>query len=303
MQAATGAASQSAASSTSAAASQHGFWVEARLARDGLAYTYQEFMHYYGACGHQRWHYASQPGDQRRLARNGRAYTYQEFMDYYGGCGGTRWQAARAPQLQQDTNSEVRYELSFDGVKKYKSSVEAMIDSNYRDLCGEDLVNAYAADILRTEQRLQSEDSVKGCRLLRERLQLLRQKTAELTRSRKSLDTVQGDSDAMSGLYVDVYTIFFRAALTGEELGSRCLDAANPSGWSYASVLRSANLNPLQYRILKEGETLDPNQVLADKYPLRLKEEDFDQQGELHLELVRVEEPLTPRLCQEWLSR
>jgi len=35
---------------------------------------------------------------------------------------------------------------------------------------------------------------------------------------------------------------------------------------------------------------LDPNHVLADKYPLRLKEEDFDQQGELHLELVRVED-------------
>jgi len=65
-------------------------------------------------------------------------------------------------------------------------------------------VNAYAADILQTEQRLQSEDLApvyttdadreKGRRLLRERLQLLRQKTAELTRSRKSHDTVQGDS-------------------------------------------------------------------------------------------------------------
>ena len=35
---------------------------------------------------------------------------------------------------------------------------------------------------------------------------------------------------------------------------------------------------------------LDPNHVLAGKYPLRLKAEDFDQQGELHLELVRVED-------------
>ena len=92
----------------------------------------------------------------------------------------------------------------------------------------------------------------------------------------------------MSELHVDVYTIFFRAA--GEELGSRCVEATNPSGWSYASALRSANLNPHQYRILKAGEVLDPNHVLADKYPLRLKEEDFDQQGELHLELVRVED-------------
>ena len=58
------------------------------------------------------------------------------------------------------------------------------------------VANAYAADILQTEQRLQSEDLApvyttdadreKGRGLLRERLQLLRQKTAELTRSRKS---------------------------------------------------------------------------------------------------------------------
>jgi len=34
---------------------------------------------------------------------------------------------------------------------------------------------------------------------------------------------------------------------------------------------------------------LDPNHVLAENFPLRLKREDFDEQGELHLELVRVE--------------
>jgi len=103
-------------------------------------------------------------------------------MDYYGNCGHTHWQAARRPQLQQGTNSEIRYELNLEGVKMYGSLVEAMIDSKYRDLCGEDLVNAYAADILETERRLDT-DREKGCRLLSERLQLLRQKTAELTRS------------------------------------------------------------------------------------------------------------------------
>jgi len=144
-----------------------------------------------------RAHGASQPGGQRRLAKDGLAYTYQEFMEYYGDRGDERWQAARAPQLQQGTHSETRYELNLEGVKMYSSLMEAMIDSKYRGLCGEDLVNAYAADILQTEQRLQSQhfayfldtDLNKGRRLLCERLQLLRQKTAELTRSRKSHDT------------------------------------------------------------------------------------------------------------------
>ena len=123
MQAATGAASQSAASSTSAAASQRGVWGDAGGA-----------------------HCASQPGNQQRLARDGFAHAYPEFINYDGACGDERWQAARAPQLQQGTNSEVRYELNLEGVKMYSSLVEAMIDYNYRDLCGEDLVNAYAAD-------------------------------------------------------------------------------------------------------------------------------------------------------------
>jgi len=68
------------------------------------------------------------------------------------------------------------------------------------------------------------------------------------------------------------------------------VEAANPSGWSYASALRSANLNPFQYRILKGTKMLDPNHVLAEKLPLRFKREDFDEQGELHLGLVRADE-------------
>ena len=106
----------------------------------------------------------------------------------------------------------------------------------------------------------------------------------------------------MSELYVDVYTIFFRAALTGEELGSRCVDAANPSGWSYASALRSADLNPFQYWIVKGTERLDPNHVLAEKLPLRFKREDFDKQGELHLDLVRADEQTTQPFCSNQLT-
>jgi len=73
-------------------------------------------------------------------------------------------------------------------------------------------------------------------------------------------------------------------------MGSLRVEAANPSGWSYASALRSANLNPFQYRILKGTKMLDPNHVLAEKLPLRFKREDFDEQGELHLGLVRADE-------------
>ena len=39
------------------------------------------------------------------------------------------------------------------GVILYDSLEEAMIDSQYMGLCGKDLVNAYADDILQTEQR------------------------------------------------------------------------------------------------------------------------------------------------------
>jgi len=94
-------------------------------------------------------------------------------------------------------------------------------------------------------------------------------------------------------LRVDVYTIFFRAALTGQIMGRLHVAAADPSGWSYASALRSADLNPFQYWIVKGTERLDPNHVLAEKLPLRFKREDFDEQGELHLDLVRADEQTT----------
>ena len=51
-----------------------------------------------------------------------------------------------------------------------------MMDLNYKGLRGEDLVNAYTADILEVEQRLGSVRE-KNCNILQERLQLLRRKT------------------------------------------------------------------------------------------------------------------------------
>jgi len=144
--------------------------------------------------------FISQPGDERRLARDGLAYTYQQFIDYYGVYGNACWQAAKAPPPRRGTISEVDYELNLEGVKMYDSLMEAMIDSKYRDLCGKDLVNAYADDILQTEQRLQS-PAEKGCRLLSERLQLLRQKLAELTRDDEEYAESSGEPDREESEY------------------------------------------------------------------------------------------------------
>ena len=67
----------------------------------------------------------------------------------------------------------------------YSSLVEAMMDLKYKDLRGEDLVNAYTADVLEVEQRLGSV-SEKNCSILQERLQLLRRKAAEASSARVS---------------------------------------------------------------------------------------------------------------------
>jgi len=42
---------------------------------------------------------ASHPGYQRRVANDGFAHTYQQFVDYYGESGDARWQAAQQRQL------------------------------------------------------------------------------------------------------------------------------------------------------------------------------------------------------------
>ena len=62
---------------------------ERRIADDGRAYTFQEFLDHYGECtGTVKWNTASDDGhlagEERRIANDGRAYTFHEFLDHYG---------------------------------------------------------------------------------------------------------------------------------------------------------------------------------------------------------------------------
>ena len=64
-------------------------------------------------------------------------------------------------------------------IKIYDSLVEAMIDLRFKDLHGEDLMSAYLIDIAALEQRVDNVNEL-GCRILQERLGLLRRKAEEL---------------------------------------------------------------------------------------------------------------------------
>jgi len=65
---------------------------ERRIARDGNAYTYQEFRKHYGRA--KEWHDAEQP--ERRYAKDGHAYTCSEFISWYGHNRGMKeWDTAR----------------------------------------------------------------------------------------------------------------------------------------------------------------------------------------------------------------
>ena len=66
-------------------------------------------------------------------------------------------------------------------VKPYNSLVEAMIDLKFKNLHGEDLMRAYLDDIAAVEQRVDTV-SEKGCRILQERLTLLRRKAEVLAK-------------------------------------------------------------------------------------------------------------------------
>eukprot|EP00931_Biecheleriopsis_adriatica_P040641 TRINITY_DN23296_c0_g1_i1.p1 TRINITY_DN23296_c0_g1~~TRINITY_DN23296_c0_g1_i1.p1 ORF type:complete len:506 (+),score=34.09 TRINITY_DN23296_c0_g1_i1:630-2147(+) len=59
---------------------------ERRVAKDGNAYTQEEFVQYYG--GAKEWSDA-----ERRMARDGLYYTKEDFLDYFG--NEMEWQAAR----------------------------------------------------------------------------------------------------------------------------------------------------------------------------------------------------------------
>ena len=66
-------------------------------------------------------------------------------------------------------------------MKTYNSLVEGMIDLKFKNLHGEDLMRAYLDDIAAVEQRVDTV-SEKGCRILQERLTLLRRKAEVLAK-------------------------------------------------------------------------------------------------------------------------
>ena len=66
-------------------------------------------------------------------------------------------------------------------VKIYNSLVEGMIDLKFKNLHGEDLMRAYLDDIAAVEQRVGTVCE-KGCRILQERLTLLRRKAEVLAK-------------------------------------------------------------------------------------------------------------------------
>jgi len=74
-------------------------------------------------------------------------------------------------------------------------------------------------------------------------------------------------------------------ALTGERLATvEC-----PQNYDYRTILEKAQLNPYHYQILKGMTYLPPDAVMNSQQPLRPNwENDYDTQGELHLQLVRV---------------
>ena len=66
---------------------------ERRLARDGIAYTLEEFLDAYGHEGYDFWANATVATEiqERRLAWDGIAYTLEEFLEAYGHEGYEFW--------------------------------------------------------------------------------------------------------------------------------------------------------------------------------------------------------------------
>ena len=85
-----------------------------RLAADGAAYTYADFVQWYGAHAGQMWEGAAatehshsrtpQSSDvlpARRIAADGMAYTYTDFVNWYGTHAGQLWERAAATELSE----------------------------------------------------------------------------------------------------------------------------------------------------------------------------------------------------------
>ena len=82
-----------------------------RVAADGTAYTYTDFVQWYGAHARRMWYYAAatehshnstpQSSDvlpEQRIAADGTAYTYTEFVNWYGMHADQLWERAAATE-------------------------------------------------------------------------------------------------------------------------------------------------------------------------------------------------------------
>ena len=82
-----------------------------RVAADGTAYTYTDFVQWYGPHARRMWYYAAatehshnstpQSSDvlpEQRIAADGTAYTYTDFVNYYGMHADQLWERAAATE-------------------------------------------------------------------------------------------------------------------------------------------------------------------------------------------------------------
>ena len=96
----------------------HGtIYTHQRVARDGTAYTYTDFVRWYGAHGTRMWEGAAatehshnstpQSSDvfpEQRIAADGTAYTYTDFVNWYGMHADQLWERATATEHNQSSS-------------------------------------------------------------------------------------------------------------------------------------------------------------------------------------------------------
>ena len=88
-----------------------------RFAADGAAYTYADFVQWYGAHAGQMWEGAAatehshsrtpQSSDmlpQRRIAADGTAYVYTDFVNWCGTHAGQMWERAAATEHSESSS-------------------------------------------------------------------------------------------------------------------------------------------------------------------------------------------------------
>ena len=108
-----------------------------RFAADGAAYTYTDFVQWYGAHAGQMWEAAGatehsrsrtpQSSDglaARRIAADGTAYTYTDFVDWFGTNAGQLWERAAATEHSGSSSIATHALPAFISSKRDCNSVE-----------------------------------------------------------------------------------------------------------------------------------------------------------------------------------